>query len=227
MPLESLAELADILETDKCKKYHNYVEFYETAFQGLREKQLKILEIGILKGESIQLWRRAFRNSQIYGADIDQVYLDHIATMPNVTPIFLNQTDSESLDNTAKFGPFDIIIDDGIHTNLAQLLTWDKLWPQVNPGGWYIIEDRHIGYREEFKGLKRRRSQRDEPHDPNASITDFFTDILFELALYGKYKFSNYKYYPEVPSTYYQRTISHITFTPGLIAIKKRDDASE
>ena len=42
-------------------------------------------------------------------------------------------------------GKFDAIIDDGGHGNCMISNSFDKLWPQLNPGGYYFIEDMHIG----------------------------------------------------------------------------------
>lgn len=42
-------------------------------------------------------------------------------------------------------GHFDAIIDDGSHLASDIMNTFDALWPHVNPGGVYFIEDLQIG----------------------------------------------------------------------------------
>ena len=222
MSIQSLHEIAINLETDKGENGHNYIKFYENAFRDLRESPIKLLEIGILKGQSIQLWRRAFTHAQIYGADYMQGYLDKIAKLPRVTAIFVDQSDHISLENLASYGPFDIIIDDGSHVTPHQSLTWEILWPQINPGGWYIVEDRHVGYRPEFQ-QEQRQELGEYTYSPGNSITDYFVKILPELSWYGENKFSEYSFHKRSTDepTDNQKTIASITFTPGLIAIQK------
>jgi hypothetical protein len=43
--------------------------------------------------------------------------------------------------NNNNHGTFDIIIDDGLHTDTAQLQTLTNLWPLLKEGGIYVIED--------------------------------------------------------------------------------------
>ena len=50
-------------------------------------------------------------------------------------------------------GDFDVVIDDGGHTNCQIWTTFLKLWPTVKPGGLYFIEDMHVAkYPEYNKG---------------------------------------------------------------------------
>jgi hypothetical protein len=43
-------------------------------------------------------------------------------------------------------GKFDVIIDDGGHRSDMILNTVTTLWPEINPGGWYFIEDLEISF---------------------------------------------------------------------------------
>lgn len=43
-------------------------------------------------------------------------------------------------------GEFDIIIDDGSHIGTEQIATFNNLWPSLNPGGWYVVEDLFAAY---------------------------------------------------------------------------------
>jgi hypothetical protein len=44
----------------------------------------------------------------------------------------------------------DVLLDDGGHTNLQQLVTLFELSDSVNPGGLIVIEDTHASYQKEF-----------------------------------------------------------------------------
>ena len=54
-------------------------------------------------------------------------------------PAVLNQWISQS------GGKFDVIVDDGGHTNIQIITTLNHLWKEVNPGGLYFIEDLQVG----------------------------------------------------------------------------------
>lgn len=57
--------------TDKASQ-HDYIPLYDKFLSEYRNKDVKLLEIGIKKGGSIKMWREFFnQNSIIYGLDID------------------------------------------------------------------------------------------------------------------------------------------------------------
>ena len=45
---------------------HNYIDFYESIFNPIKENELNLLEIGVLFGNSLKLWSDYFINSKIY-----------------------------------------------------------------------------------------------------------------------------------------------------------------
>ena len=49
-------------------------------------------------------------------------------------------------------GPFDIIIDDGSHFQEHIFTSFNILWPFLNPGGIYVIEDLATAYWPEYGG---------------------------------------------------------------------------
>ena len=79
----------DVLEnkykTDKCNWCHNYTKKYDELFKDIRFKKLKILEIGIGSAPmpSLRLWKEYFPNSQIYGIDIEETYINN--NVENIT----------------------------------------------------------------------------------------------------------------------------------------------
>lgn len=125
-------------DTDKSSRFHNYLDFYQQqlpcqSFGG------RLLEIGIMDGFSIQMWREYYPDAEIVGLDI--MPKDHlkIAKAPGVTLLQLNATDVEAM---AELGFFDIIIDDGSHMSLEQQQAFFWFYyHQLNHGGIYVIED--------------------------------------------------------------------------------------
>ena len=64
-----------------------------------------------------------------------------------------DQSDSSSLSQaltivrTSKhYQPFDVVIDDGSHKPEDQLSSFMTVWPFLNKGGYYVIEDMHPYY---------------------------------------------------------------------------------
>jgi len=55
----------------KITKWTHYFWVYEKHFKALTEKPIKMLEIGILNGGSLQMWKKYFHpDSVIVGIDI-------------------------------------------------------------------------------------------------------------------------------------------------------------
>ena len=70
---KSLTSIAEFYKTDKYE--HGYTKVYEKYFDSLRNKNLKVLEIGIADGKSLLTWSDYFHNSTIVGIDIHEIDL--------------------------------------------------------------------------------------------------------------------------------------------------------
>ena len=152
-------ELFNYYGSDKTK--NGYANVYHALFKNLKKKEINFLEIGIgtmmqnapssmvgwalpgyKPGGSLRAWRDYFINGKIYGADIQ---LDTQFKEERIETFLCNSTIKTEVEKT--FGDnrtgmkFDIIIDDGSHLDEHQLKTIINLFPRVNPGGYYIIED--------------------------------------------------------------------------------------
>ena len=127
-------------------KWIHYPEIYETYLGKYQGSDFRMLEIGVYKGGSLDLWRRYFgANATIFGIDINSDCAN-FANAPNqvrigsqADPVFLEKTIEE-------MGVPDVILDDGSHVAEHQLASFRYLWPQLKPGGLYIIEDLHTSY---------------------------------------------------------------------------------
>lgn len=128
-----------------------YAQHYNKHFAPLRLKNLKILEIGVggyddpkAGGESLRMWKRYFPNSMIYGIDI----VDKTALEEHRIKIFQGSQDDESFLNkvVAETGKLDIIIDDGSHINEHVIKSFKILFPELNDGGIYVVEDTWSSY---------------------------------------------------------------------------------
>ena len=141
--MDSLNIIFDKYNTDKNSSFHNYSRQYDTLLQNFRDKPIKYLEIGVFNGGSIQSVREAFKNATcILGLDIDKRCLVYQDTSNNIFVEIGDATDSNFIKTiTEKYGTFDIILDDGSHTNKDVIISFELLFPLLNDNGLYIVED--------------------------------------------------------------------------------------
>ena len=79
---------------------------------------MRILEIGVLRGASLRLWKSYFHhsNTSLIGVDIAPECARFDAPSDGIHVRIGSQADSEFLARVVdEFGPFDLIIDDGSH----------------------------------------------------------------------------------------------------------------
>jgi SAM-dependent methyltransferase len=146
-----LAHIAGRYDTDKAVHTH-YLRNYEHYFGGLRDREVRLLELGIKTGGSLLLWRDYFARGLIVGLDIEPVHLDD--PTGRVHTYQGAQQDTELLDRIAhEHAPagFDIIIDDCAHIGvLARASFWHLFDQHLKSGGVYVIEDWGTGYWDEW-----------------------------------------------------------------------------
>jgi SAM-dependent methyltransferase len=130
-------------DTDKNIYFHNYTRQYNSLLHEFREKPIKYLEIGVYNGGSIKAFRDIFKKSQcILGLDIDDRCKKYEDIENNVFVEIGDATDSNFIQQiTTKYGSFDIILDDGSHTNKDVIEVFELLFPLLNDNGLYIVED--------------------------------------------------------------------------------------
>jgi hypothetical protein len=139
-------------------KYYNYKEVYDILECLLDKKKVKnILEIGIGGhnipfggGQSLCALNLFYSRSKIFAVDIvDKSFLDN----GRIKTFVGDQSDTDFLNKFAdKYGPFDLIIDDGSHFVTHQKKTFNTLFDHLNDGGVYICEDCGSSYLSSFEG---------------------------------------------------------------------------
>jgi len=137
--------------------WHNYTTFYYSIFNNIREKQLRIFELGLgtnninlpsnmgingRPGASLYGWCEFFPNSDIFGADIDN---DILFNTDKINTFFCDQTNAQIIqkmwDEAKLQEKFDIIIDDGLHSFDANVCFFENSIHKLKPNGYFIIED--------------------------------------------------------------------------------------
>ena len=125
---------------------HCYALEYHRLFEPFRADRFALLEIGLDNSKppadapSLRVWREYFPNAVLYGYDIE----DFSFFLERETVIF--RGDQGSRDDLRRFlsehpSTFRIVIDDGSHASSHQQTSFAALFPYVDPGGMYVIED--------------------------------------------------------------------------------------
>ena len=132
-------------------KSHNYAIFYEKYFKVLRNKELRILEVGSHEGKALAAFYYFFQNAFLVGANINPFQMKFCSN--RIEEIFIDVFSKKILENFSKYinKNFDIIIDDASHNLRDILITLPILFKKLNPGGYYVIED--VNQFEVFKNL--------------------------------------------------------------------------
>jgi len=125
---------------------HNYTAIYEQIMEPYRDDKLSILEIGLwcpfFPGASVKAWNRYFTNATYYGIDI--VDCRHLQK-ENVHIDIVDQKSEWGLENyVSDKDKFKFIIDDGCHQEDAITISLGCLFPRLESGGTYFIEDLHV-----------------------------------------------------------------------------------
>ena len=140
--MNSMEILGRKYKSDKIT-HHRYHEIFPHFISKFYDKEGGIIEIGVEQFNSIKMWLELFKNSHIYGYDIN------INDAGEKYTIFKgDQSKEDDLDRFINIikTPIYFINDDGSHIPEHQVLTFNKLFPILEDGGIYIIEDIETSY---------------------------------------------------------------------------------
>jgi SAM-dependent methyltransferase len=178
-------------DTDKAAHTH-YLRNYEEYFRPLLGRDVRLLELGVLKGGSLLLWRDYFDRGLVVGLDLNPAEIDD--PTGRIRLYQGGQQDTALLDRVAReCAPegFDVIIDDCSHVGeLARVSFWHLFEHHLKPGGLYIIEDWGTGYWDSWPDGVRYRPRR-ASHSPlrhrlSRAATRLHESALGRLPLTGR-----------------------------------------
>lgn len=131
-------------------KCDTYFQVYEEMFNKYVGKKITFVEVGVLQGGSLFMWREYFgKNARIIGIDLH----------PNAKElekhgfeIYIgSQSDKNFWRNFyTKVGKIDILLDDGGHVNDQQIVTLSESVNNINDDGIIMTEDVHTSYFKKF-----------------------------------------------------------------------------
>lgn len=134
--------LSDILNkngSDKCQ-YHSYNYIYDGFLKDYDPQgEWDILEVGVEQGGSLCAWKEHFPNARVTGVDIIDTRL----------PQFISDDVEFILSDIVSYKPdrkFDIIIEDGNHSNFDALWASVELSKHIKLNGTLIVEDVQEGF---------------------------------------------------------------------------------
>ena len=124
-------------------KYHGIYSLYLTP---LRTTPMRLLEIGLGcgmpngAGKSIPLWRSFLPCTELKMLEFDGKCAEGFRDQ--LEGLYIGDQGSVSkLQEALQGGPYDIVMDDGSHNVNHQIVSLRELFPRMQPGGLYFVED--------------------------------------------------------------------------------------
>ena len=131
-------------------KCDTYFQVYEELFSKYVGKKITFVEVGVLQGGSLFMWREYLgKDARIIGIDLH----------PNAKElekhgfeIYIgSQSDKNFWKNFySKVGKVDVLLDDGGHVNDQQIITLSESLHNMNDDGIILTEDVHTSYFKKF-----------------------------------------------------------------------------
>lgn len=171
-------------------KVDTYFPIYDAELAKYRGQRFTLVEIGVNQGGSLFMWRKLFPLADIIGVDLDPA----AAKMrQHGFRIFIgDQTKPEFWKEFyKKTGPVDVLIDDGAHTNKAQIVTIAQSLKWIRDGGLILVEDCHTSF-EPRNGNPHRYSFLNYAHHIAGNLyarfgllpRNIFSDAVYKVLFY-------------------------------------------
>jgi len=137
-------------------KHTTYFAAYDALLGQYRNKPITFVEIGVLNGGSLFMWRKFFGDSaRIIGIDLNPAAKKWEA---HGFEIFIGSQEDPTFWNgfCEVVDEIDVVLDDGGHTYLQQIITTETLLDRIKDKGMLIVEDTHTSYMSGFGDPKIR-----------------------------------------------------------------------
>lgn len=207
---ENKSKFADLFfehDGDVIHKWVHYLPVYDRLVLPYAGSNVRMLEIGVSKGGSLALWRKALGDgATIFGIDIDPKCAEFDGKFGKVR--IGSQADASFLKHVVEeMGGVDLVLDDGSHVASHQRASFEVLFPLLSEGGLYIVEDTHTSYWHWFEGGLRRRG----------TVIEFMKDKVDDM--HRHYLEDGRNKGDQIPP------IESIQFFDSIIAVRKRKQA--
>jgi|688.fasta_scaffold204762_2 hypothetical protein len=133
-----------------CIKLDSYFQDYDELFQKIKSDKPTIVEIGILDGGSLLMWRNYFGpGARIIGLEKNPKVLE-IENLGFEIYIVDQEIQENLSDVLAMIGNIDVLIDDGSHTSKGQISTCLASYRHMKNSGLIVVEDTHTSFAKDF-----------------------------------------------------------------------------
>lgn len=136
-------------------KHTSYFHVYERLLSPFIGKPITFVEVGVLNGGSLFMWREFFGpTARVVGVDFNPAAK---RWQDDGFEIWIgNQADPGFWqDFFSSVGAIDVCLDDGGHSNLQQIQTVESVSRHIKDGGIMLVEDTHTSYMTQFGNPSR------------------------------------------------------------------------
>ena len=185
-------------------KWIHYFDIYERHLEKFRGKSPVMIEIGVMGGGSLGMWKQYFGpGSRIIGIDINPECKTH--EEEDVEVFIGSQDDPTVLARVLeKYPNIDIVLDDGSHMMHHMIASFEYLYSKMKSESTYLVEDTHTCYWDEYGGGLNRSD----------SFMEFAKKKLDEInAVHTR---------GALPVTEFTRSTDHIAFYDSVVVFERR-----
>jgi cephalosporin hydroxylase len=135
-------------------KWQIYLLTYDRIFSEFRSKPMRMLEIGVQNGGSLEIWTKYFDKTEVLvGCDINPKCNDLTYESSAISIIVGDANQPETEQRILQKSPsFNLIIDDGSHNSSDIVRSFCKYFSKLENDGIYVIEDLHCSYFAGYEG---------------------------------------------------------------------------
>jgi cephalosporin hydroxylase len=111
---------------------------------------VRLLELGVERGDSLRMWRGYFPRGRIVGVDVKP---KAASFAEGFDVVIGSQDDPDTISRAVELlgGEVDVVIDDASHMPGPTLASLQLLWPHLSAGGYYFVEDVHVAYERKWQ----------------------------------------------------------------------------
>ena len=178
--MDNLRDIFKELKTPSLK-VDTYFANYEELLSKYRNSQPTVVEVGVLLGGSLHMWKKYFgEGCRIIGVDANPEALKH--HKDGIEIYILNQEDGNEWGEFFRsVGMIDVLIDDGGHTSFGQIVTCINGSKNINDGGIIVVEDVHSSYAKDF-GMPNKYSFDNWTNELSAELNSIYLTKSYNLS---------------------------------------------
>lgn len=151
---KTLRELYEQHQGKVSDKWSIYLVEYERFFSPYKDGAIRLLEIGIQNGGSLEIWGKFFSRAEvIVGCDINSDCAKLVYSDSRISVVVGDANTDDVEKSIFAISPeFDLIIDDGSHASRDIVRSFARYFPRLVDGGIFVAEDLHCSYWAGFEG---------------------------------------------------------------------------